>query len=211
MTLDQLGLKHKTDKASNHHNYLGIYEEWMTKYKSQNINLYDSTGGYFYPEKGGESLRMWAEWCSNWKIVGTDLYEKTIKVPKNVVLHQCDQTDVVKIKEIFEKEGNPTIYIEDHSHVPSLSVKTFEIVFPFLESGGLYCYEDCEGSWFNTHGFDGTTDYNDMNFAHAVNYFRRLVNAVNGPRYIGNFVPNELEKMVKSIHFFPNFVFIIKR
>lgn len=210
MTLDELGIKYGTDKSSKHHNYLHQYEFWLSRFKGQKIIACDAVGAYHYKDRGGESLRMWAEFEPLWTIVGIDLYEKDIKVPENVLIFQADQTDEARLKEIFDQVGRPHFFCEDFSHKNFDSIRTFEIVFPLLESGGIYILEDCESSFYSEHGFGGTKDCNDFQFPSSLNYFRKMVNELNA-KFIENFNQSEIGKSIESIHFYTNFVLIIKK
>lgn len=209
-SLDQLGVQHRTDKASSHHNYLNAYEEYLWKYKEREIVLVDAVGGYEYKDRGGESLRMWAEYFPQAKIVGIDLYEKELIMPPNVHLFKCSQNNATGMQKIFDITGAPTVFIDDFSHFNKETIETFQIVFPMLKQGGVYIVEDIEGSWYPEHGFGGTTDYNDMNFPSSVNYFRKLTNGMNA-KYIANYPGDDISTTILTIHFYRNFIVIIKK
>ena len=210
MRLDQLGIKYGTDKNSKHHNYLDIYESWIGKYRNENIVLVDAVGGYEFKDKGGESLRMWADFLPLSKIIGIDLYEKEINVQKNVKLYKCSQDNEEGLKNIFETEGLPTVFIDDFSHINELTIKTFEICFPLVKHGGIYIVEDIEGFAYTDYGYGGTTDYNDMNYPHILNYFRKILNDLNA-KYIANYHQTEIGSMIQSIHFYTNTIIIQKK
>lgn len=210
MELNYLGIKYKTDKSSEHHNYLDIYESYFSNFKDKNIVLVDAVGGYQYPNRGGESLRMWADYFPLAKIVGIDIYDKELQMPKNVSIYKCDQTNEIGLQSIFDIEGSPTIFIDDFSHFNAETIRTFEICFPLVKSGGIYVVEDCEGFAYPNHGFGGTHDYNDMNFPHILNYFRKILNELNA-KFIANFVQSEIGKQIHSIHFYTNCIIIIKK
>lgn len=209
MTLDQLGVRHRTDKASGHHDYLNIYEEYIKKYKGQEIVLVDAVGGYEYKDRGGESLRMWAEYLPQAKIVGIDLYEKELQMPTNVKLFKCNQANPEGMRKVFDIVGAPTVFIDDFSHLNKETIETFEIVFPLLKPGGLYIVEDIETSWYPDH-YLGTNDYNDVNFPSTVNYFRKITNGMNA-KYISGFPADDLSTQIFTMHFYRNFIAIIKK
>jgi hypothetical protein len=210
MTLDQLGVKYRTDKASAHHDYLNTYEQYLKKYKGREIVLVDAIGGYEFIDRGGESLRMWAEYFPQATIIGIDIYEKMLDIPPNVKLFKCNQASSNGMNKIFDMVGKPTVFIDDFSHFNKETIETFEIVFPLLNNGGIYIVEDIEGSWYPNHGFGGTSDYNDMNFPSTVNYFRKLTNGMNA-KYIENFPMDDISTQILTIHFYRNFIVIIKK
>jgi hypothetical protein len=67
LTLDELGLKYGTDKASLHHNYLNFYEGFVAPLRDQPLTLLEI--GVFQ----GASLRMWREYFPYAKVVGVDI------------------------------------------------------------------------------------------------------------------------------------------
>lgn len=210
MNLDFLGLKYGTDKASNHHNYLGIYETYLSKYKGRDLVLVDAIGGYEFFDRGGESLRMWAAYFPDARIVGIDLYGKTLDVPRNVHLYKCSQDSPTGMAKIFELEGKPDVFIDDFSHVNDLTLKTFDIVFPMLKPGGIYIVEDIEGSWYPDHGFGGTADPMDFTAPTIINKFRGLLNDLN-TKFIGGHVASEVGQQIHSIHFYTNTIIVLKK
>ena len=66
-TLDEIGLKHGTDKASPHHNYLNFYETFMAPLREQPVCLLE-IGVY-----KGASLATWREYFPYARIVGVDI------------------------------------------------------------------------------------------------------------------------------------------
>ncbi len=63
-TLDALGLKHRTDKASSGHDYLTFFDSFFAPLRDQPITLLEI--GVF----NGASLRTWEEYFPRGKIVG---------------------------------------------------------------------------------------------------------------------------------------------
>jgi hypothetical protein len=148
MTLSQLADKHKTDKGPNHHNYTAIYERYLEPLRNSPQTLLElGVGGYEFPERGGESLRMWVEYCNgNWYVIGTDLHKKDFIV-EGAAIHQMGQTEALPLISLCGAMP-PSIIIDDASHINPLTIRSFEILWPILQPGGLYIVEDTETSYW---------------------------------------------------------------
>lgn len=207
MTLDQLGQKSGTDKSSKHHGYLEHYERHLSSLQNEGIVLIEcGVGGYAYPDRGGQSLRMWRSFFSIGRIVGFDLHDKSgINIP-GVEIYQGSQDDETFLAALVGKVGRPDVFIDDGSHVCPLTMKTFQIMFPMVKPGGWVIIEDTEGS-FADGWSAGTNDYSDYNFPHPVNLVRWLMNDINA-KYIPGFTP---QYQISELHIYANIVFIKKK
>jgi hypothetical protein len=207
MTLDQISIKYGTDKSSKHHGYCNAYEKHLGAYRENQITLLEiGYGGYHYPDRGGESARMWLDYFTSAKIISVDLYEK-VRLPQTDRFEfiNASQDDTEALTKVMA-QNNPDIIIDDASHTCPLTMETFNILFPLLKPGGWYIIEDIEGSFFPGWA-SGTMDYDDFKFPHPVNIGRQLINDVNA-RYIPNFCA---AYPVESIHFHSNIIFINKK
>lgn len=147
-TLNEIGLKHKTDKASEGHNYLYFYERFFEPLRHKDILLVEAgIGGYEYPDRGGESLRTWREYFPGATIIGFDKYPKPAINVHGVHVYTMEQTDELALHRAF---GHTPIdvFIDDASHINPLSIRTFEIMFPLVKPGGLYIWEDIHTSFW---------------------------------------------------------------
>lgn len=211
MTLDQIALKHGTDKASNIHNYTPHYERFFGPYRYDRLTLFEcGFGGYHFPDRGGAGARTWRDYFPHAIIVSTDKYPKNVK--ENFWFEQGDQDDVVFWDTIILKHGNPNIFIDDASHINPLSIATFEIMFPKLKPGGIYCWEDLESSHWQAVATDGTDfkgcqDYNNLEAPTALNFLRRLTIDVNS-KHIHQ---HTAKYPIDSITFCDNIAFIVKK
>ena len=150
IVLDNLGKIMRTDKSSEGHNYLHFYERFLFPLREKPITLIEAgIGGYHYPDRGGESLRMWAAYFSNpaAKIIGFDVYAKNPDLAPGATIFHINQIDETGLINHF---GNIPIdvFIDDASHVNNLSIRTFEIMFPLLKPGGIYIWEDIHTSYW---------------------------------------------------------------
>jgi hypothetical protein len=201
-SLDQLALKHGSDKSSAHHNYCPIYEEKIGYLRMEENNILEiGFGGYHYPERGGAGLRMWAEYFQNSNIVSIDLHDKDhlLYNSDRTYFRQGSQTDPEFLFTVTQ-ELPFNIIIDDGSHASPNTTRSFEILWPVLQPGGWYIIEDLEASYWDDDEFHGGLH----NPASTVNFVKDLVDTINhqhsGVHGIG----------IKSIHFFEKIVFIQK-
>ena len=148
--LDDIGKKFATDKCSVLHNYLDKYDFILNQFKNSSFNLLEL--GVFF----GSSLKMWKEYFPNAKIFGVD-------INPNCMQYSDDRIEVLigdlsNVQNLIElKKINPSIIIDDASHLWSHQVKAILTLFSCLPSGGVYIMEDL-GTSLNT---DKWSDYND--------------------------------------------------
>jgi hypothetical protein len=112
MTLHDIGVKHKTDKAS-FHNYCNFYEANLDTSKIANVLEVGI--------KDGASLKMWRDWLPFSDIVGIDI-EKPMAI-KNVQTFLLDGTK----KETAGFFGSFDLIIDDGSHMTADQIKTFKL------------------------------------------------------------------------------------
>lgn len=132
MTLDEIGVKHGTDKASIRHGYLDLYELLFSKWKGKRVHLLE-VGFQF-----GNSLRTWAEYFPYGDITGIDLVDNGVKEEGFKLVVGNAYMGYMK------GELNPPydIIIEDGSHVPSDQAYFVSYYLPMLRDGGIAVVED---------------------------------------------------------------------
>lgn len=210
--LDNLFIKHGTDKSSLHHDYSKNYETHFEKFRGVNVKLLAlGIGGYEFPDQGGGDLKAFSEYFyrKDSNIFGVDIYDKSgIKFPPNVKTFIGSQNDGNFLTKVMLELGEPHIIIDDASHQNKLTIESFKHLFPWLKSGGVYVIEDLESSWYEDYGFDGTKNFKDTNHPSTINFLRELLNVVNI-----KFLTHEAKAAfeIESIHFYQNIAFIIKK
>lgn len=154
MTLDQIALKHGTDKSSKGHGYCDFYEQYLLSLRDKPITLIEAgIGGYEHADRGGESLRMWREYFPVAKVIGFDLHAKPRLYVPGTIIYQGSQDDETFIQWMVQQEGQPDVFIDDASHINALTIRTFEIMFPHVKPGGIYIIEDIHtGLWKDNYG-----------------------------------------------------------
>lgn len=207
MNLNALAIKYGTDKSSSHHNYCPHYENHFGSFRDKEVVLWNcGFGGYHFFDRGGGDSLMFAEFSPKWKIFVTDIYDKKDLGHNRVFFRKGDQKDDGFWNGLLNETGAPDIFIDDASHINPLTLRTFEIVYPVLKDGGLYCIEDVESSWWEEHGFQGCKDPEDYKAPTAINLVRWLMNDLN-KKHVPNF---EARYKVSEIHCYPNLVIIKK-
>jgi len=211
MKLDELAIKHGTDKSSKHHNYTESYEIEFKPLHNKKLNILE-VGIY-----EGASLKLWKEYFPKSTIVGVDIVDMiTKKHPDIIDNKQCfieigSQDNIEFLTNISNKYKNFDIMIEDASHMASLSIKSFEILFPLLKSGGKYIIEDV-GVFYSNSGKGST--YKDLGEGKTtMEYMFRLVNQINNEWYldINNKPTSYYYKNIKGIKFYQGMIVIDKK
>jgi hypothetical protein len=142
VTLDEIGLSHGTDKASNGHNYLHFYEQIFPKYatgihKARVLEI----GAQF-----GLSLRTWRDYFApHYQIVGIDhidnpqAHDPSYQIAIGNAYHEAM---VMGLEPMYFD-----IMIDDGSHDAD-DIRWFLTHYNrLLAPGGIMIVEDCRMSW----------------------------------------------------------------
>jgi len=135
MKLQQIGLKHNTDKAF-FHKYLDFYEKHLPKpsFKGRLLEI---------GVMDGASLLMWREYYPDAEIVGVDIDSKSHLEIDHVVILQLDATVPEQMKDL----GYFDVIIDDGSHMTKDQQASFEwLYYNQLTPGGIYVLEDLHTS-----------------------------------------------------------------
>lgn len=208
MTLDQIALEAKTDKASDGHYYTRVYEKYLEPLRQYPLLIFEvGIGGYQFPDRGGQSLRMWERYFPNAKIVGIDVYSKDGMGSDRVFIETGSQDDPDFLASLVNKYGAPDLIIDDASHVNSLTIRTFEILFPMLKAGGLYFCEDVHTSfWMQDYGGDPDPAVRNTTLA----YFQLMTAQLSQDTLLAEYRRPWLAGYLEYVHFYRNLVIIKK-
>lgn len=203
MSLDQIALKTRTDKSSKHHDYCPKYERYFEPLRNDPITLLEiGVGAYDNYADGFHSHKMWQRYFHKGRIIGIDIYDKDPNLHPGIEFYKGSQDDPEFLKTI---PGEFDIVIDDGCHRSPESVKSFEILFPLLKKGGIYCWEDLEASYWKVasdgQDFGGGID----NPRSSMNYLKNLTDEINSGH-------SGLENRfgITSIHFYQKIAFIFK-
>jgi hypothetical protein len=141
-TLDEIATKLGTDKSSASHDYCRTYAQYLEPLRHQPIRMLElGVGGHENPDLGGASLRMWREYFTQATVTGLDLEHKDFTID-GATIYQGSQADPDIIATIAAERGPFDFIIDDASHISSLTIRSFELLYPHLKPGGLYIIED---------------------------------------------------------------------
>jgi len=142
MTLDEIGILHKTDKSSKKHNYLAVYEQVLQSMRDKPIKLLEI--GIF----NGASLRMWRDYFPQGKIVGVDNKPQALEhAGERIEVYHGDQADPDGLIALATKHGPFDVIIDDGSHIWWHQIATMRALLPLVRSGGHYILEDLHTSF----------------------------------------------------------------
>jgi Methyltransferase domain len=221
--LDAIALKYNTDKSSIWHNYTPIYEKYFKDLKEQPINVLEI--GFFQ----GSSARTLEEYFPHASLHFIDIdpqvfesFGKNLSIRSS--LHIVDQGDKEALSKWTQNIGKEfSIIIDDGSHRVDHQIQSFEILFPFLKSEGIYIIEDLHTAYWTGYGGGGNYENPKAGLNSSITFLQDLVHDVN---YIGartscadfNKAPiefikslNYYQRHIKSIHFYDSICIIIKR
>lgn len=206
--LNMLACIYKSDKWGKHY-YTKHYHTHFRKFKFKRIKLLEiGAGGYHNPEIGGNSLRMWKRYFPFGKVFSLDIYDKSCFDERRIKIFQGNQTDANLLDRIIGQIGEPDIIIDDGSHINKHVIKTFEILFPQLKTGGIYVIEDTQTSYWPDYGGDSE---NLDNPSTIMNYFKKLTDCLNHQEFVkSDYSASYFDKNIHSIRFYHNLIFIFK-
>lgn len=153
--LDDIGLKYGTDKASNGHNYLQVYEQIMPSVRP--VNLLEI--GWF----DGASMRMWREYLHEEStIIGVDIEPKDEICGVEFVQANATQYELltsINWLTLGEAPGLDFI-IDDGSHLSPDVIASLEMLWDLVRPGGYYIVEDLHVSYHeNWKGWDPSLNH----------------------------------------------------
>lgn len=136
-TLDSLGLKYGTDKASSSHDYLQFYEFFFAPLRDGEITVLE------IGVLNGASLKTWEEYFPSARVVGADIAPAAKQFERHrVTIELVDQSNVEELTRLAAKHGPFDIIIEDGSHMWDHQLTSLQTLFPFVKANGIYVVED---------------------------------------------------------------------
>jgi 8-demethyl-8-(2-methoxy-alpha-L-rhamnosyl)tetracenomycin-C 3'-O-methyltransferase len=209
MTLDDIALRQGTDKGSTDHNYCPYYERYLEHLRDEPITLVEI--GVWQ----GASLRMWREYFSKATIIGVDNIDRPVDTggAEVVIADQSSKQDLDSLRTF---RGPFDVVIDDGSHVSSLTINTFEMLWPALNPGGLYVVEDLQTSYDPENYSSNEASRNpDAHLGYstrrpeytAMQFCKRLADEVNRKLFPAEYWWGH---EVESVQFFQNICFIVK-
>jgi len=140
LLLDDVGVKHGTQKCSLCHNFLSHYEKAV---QNRDVKVIVEIG-----IDQGASLRTWAEFFPQAQVYGFDFNPRTLINEGNIRSFLVDQSDPQKILDVLAADNvRPDLVVDDGSHIWSHQIETYETIFPMMRRGSIYIAEDLHTSF----------------------------------------------------------------
>jgi hypothetical protein len=142
LSLDEIGLRHGTDKSSVHHDYLRFYEEFLAPLRNAEVSILE------IGVLNGASLRTWEDYFPNARIVGADISQAARRFGSDrIIIELADQSDIEELTGVAVRHGPFDIIVEDGSHMWEHQITSLRTLFPFLRNGGMYIVEDLQTNY----------------------------------------------------------------
>lgn len=151
--LDRFGLDYGTGKASKSHDYLRVYEFFLSPLRDEEFTLLELGVGPL--QKMGASLNMWLDYFPKARIVGVDIKPEAKTLERDRLSIVVGDLDNVNFLHELAATYKPAVIIDDASHRWDHQINSFEVLFWALERGGIYIIEDlnsCFGEWAERKG-----------------------------------------------------------
>lgn len=206
MELDNLGLKYGTDKASNHHRYLGVFEAYLAPRRQRTRMLLE------IGVMGGASLQMWRDYFPNAEIHGVDHNKEVLnlKIGERVVIHHND-INQWGFWTGMEEWGPFDVVVEDGSHHSGDIVVSLTRGWPLLAAGGLFIIEDLHALYLPDYNEGQRLSPLEVNTKTAFAELFKKIHEMNtyGDPQCGN--PLVARSDVAAVHFHRSLCVIEKR
>lgn len=196
--LDRIALKCGTDKSSSGHDYARIYEIYFSHLRTKQISLLElGWGGYDDFNDGGESARMWRKYFTKATIKITDIHDKFNNI-EGVDFYRLSQEDIN-----MRSLGEHDIIIDDASHISSLTIASFNILWSCIKPGGWYVIEDLHSSYCPEYygNTEADTEPNTSLFT-TMQFLKSLADDVQ---------LQQLGYNIEYVHFYNDICFIRKK
>jgi len=180
-SLQEIGIKYESDRSINLIGTKTYHDYYEPIFKLKEIKTALELGVYY-----GNGLITLRDFLPDAELIGIDIslecYNKTIN---NCSLYQSSQTDTTRLNEILLKHNPLDLVIDDASHEVDKSIESFNIIFPYLSSQGIYIIEDlqCFDTNHNknivsdfTYNNGVNVKYNDEDFDTLLNFINKLSN-----------------------------------
>jgi len=202
-TLNEIGLRHGTDKSSSTHGYLDNYAKHFESWRDREFTLLE------IGVANGASIKMWREYFPKAKVYGIDNNPEC--AGEGIFIGDHNNADFMR--RALYSIGTCDLIIDDGSHIGHDMIRSFKRLFGIIISGGYYVVEDTH-CLYEEHYNQGSK---------AFEFFTGLVRDIDvaGRGMTGNqdyaidkAVSNtpipEYSRLLKAAHFYPS-LYIFER
>jgi len=183
--------------------YFDIYHNHFAPYRNKKIVLLE-----FGVSHGG-SLQMWRNYFGKKaRIIGVDINPECKKfATKDIEIYIGSQEDKDFLQDLMEKIGKVDIVIDDGGHTMIQQRYTFDVVYPFVNDGGVYLAEDLHTSYWSEFG-GGLRAQNSF-----IEMTKELIDQLHAwhSRDNESLKVNDFTKTTPGIHFYDSIVVFDKK
>lgn len=193
---NQSNLMHK------YRHYFEIYENHFSRFIGKKIVILEI--GVFQ----GGSINLWKQYFGD----DVEIYAIDINPlckgfeQKNVKIFIGSQEDKLFLNSVIKSIPTPDIIIDDGGHSMTQQITSFEVLFPFLKTNGLYFLEDLHSSyWYNYGGgFKRKTSF--------IEYSKNLIDKLNAWHSESDRLkPDYFTRNIYGLHYYDSILVIDKK
>jgi hypothetical protein len=183
--------------------YFEIYDRHFSRFRGTDVHVVE-----FGVSQGG-SLQMWKQYFGpKAKIFGIDINPHCKKLEEEQIeIFIGDQKDRSFLKSLTEKIPRIDILIDDGGHTMKQQINTYEELFSYIDTNGVYLCEDIHTSywpkWGGGYRKRGTFIEYSKNFIDYINAWHSVQTS--------RLSVTELTKSVHSLHYYDSVLVIEKR
>ena len=145
--LDIRAHKYETDKASSGHDYTRAYSILFNSFREKPIKLLEIGIGR------ASSIRLWEHYFKNAELHFIDLVLDPSLPQGRSRYYQADQSKPEELERVMKTIGGQfDVIIDDGSHQMKDQILSFQTLFPYVKSQGLYIIEDLHTSYMAQFG-----------------------------------------------------------
>ena len=203
-SLQEIYDEHNTRLVNKWDNYIGVYENYFSKYRHQPITFLEIGIAH------GGSLEIWRKYFGEEAtIIGVDVDPETKKFEDGkTTVHIGSQEDREFLNNLKTKIPSIDILLDDGGHTMKQQITTFECLFDHVKDGGLYVCEDLHTSYL--HSFGGGYKKKSS----FIEYSKNFIDYLHGWHVDGAYkkkMHNALTESILGLHYFTSIVVIEKK
>lgn len=146
-SLDDLALRHGTDKASGRHNFARIYDRYFRHLRDEPVTLVE------IGVKHGASVRMWKDYFARGRVIGIDNRATAGQHAEDrIEIFTGSQDDAALLDAVVEASGPIDIVVDDGSHRYPHQRATLLHLWEHVKPDGIYVMEDVHTSYQERYG-----------------------------------------------------------